>query len=219
MKTYYRFLIALCLALWTAVLSAQTHWSFDHKQYKYDMTLYFMLQQNGLTPQNLSDYEVAAFINDECRGIGSVTTQTGSNGITVTYGYMRIYSNVTNGETITFRYFNKYNGEENDVIGMSVNFESNVAVGMPSNPLMFCLNNVGVPGDVNGDGDIDIVDVTSTIGYVIHQVPADFIFKAADVNNDGTVDIVDVTSIIDMIINKGKNVKKLNIEDAGNDPQ
>ena len=74
-------------------------------------------------------------------------------------------------------------------------------------------------GDVNGDGDIDIVDVTSTIGYVIHQTPANFIFKAADVNNDGEVDIVDVTSIIDMIINKGTNVKMINGEADDPDPQ
>ena len=74
-------------------------------------------------------------------------------------------------------------------------------------------------GDVNNDGDIDIVDVTSTISYVIHQVPANFIFKAADVNNDGEVDIVDVTSIIDMIINKGKNVKEFKSEFDGFDPQ
>ena len=78
---------------------------------------------------------------------------------------------------------------------------------------------VAQAGDVNGDGDIDIVDVTSTIGYVIHQVPANFIFKAADVNNDGTVDIVDVTSIIDMIINKSKNVKEFKSDSEELDPQ
>ena len=82
-----------------------------------------------------------------------------------------------------------------------------------------CDKQTFIPGDVNGDGDIDIVDVTSTIGYVIHQVPANFIFEAADVNNDGTVDIVDVTSIIDMIINKSKNVKEFKSEDEGLDPQ
>jgi len=75
------------------------------------------------------------------------------------------------------------------------------------------------PGDVNGDGDIDIVDVTSTIGHVIHQTPSDFILKAADVNNDGDVDIVDVTTIIDMIINKGRNVKEFRNRVESLDPQ
>lgn len=75
------------------------------------------------------------------------------------------------------------------------------------------------PGDVNGDGDIDIVDVTSTIGHVIHQTPSNFILKAADVNNDGVVDIVDVTTIIDMIINKGRNVKEFMNRVESLDPQ
>ncbi|MCR5433675.1 MAG: leucine-rich repeat protein [Bacteroidaceae bacterium] len=75
------------------------------------------------------------------------------------------------------------------------------------------------PGDVNGDGDIDIVDVTSTIGHIIHQTPSNFILKAADVNNDGDVDIVDVTTIIDMIINKGRNVKEFRNRVESLDPQ
>lgn len=65
------------------------------------------------------------------------------------------------------------------------------------------------PGDVNGDGDIDIVDVTSTISYVIHQPPTVFIVGAADVNHDGTVDIVDVTTIIEMVLNKGRNQQNI----------
>ena len=64
-------------------------------------------------------------------------------------------------------------------------------------------------GDVNGDGDIDIVDVTSTISHVIHQTPSVFILEAADVNHDGTVDIVDVTTIIDMVLNKGRNQQNI----------
>ena len=58
------------------------------------------------------------------------------------------------------------------------------------------------PGDVNGDGVIDIVDVTSTISHILGQTPQDFDEEAADVNGDKKVDIVDVTSIIDIILNK-----------------
>ena len=55
-------------------------------------------------------------------------------------------------------------------------------------------------GDVNNDGKIDIVDVTSIISYILGQAPDGFSVEAADVNDDGDVDIVDVTSAIDLIL-------------------
>ena len=57
-----------------------------------------------------------------------------------------------------------------------------------------------LPGDANGDGIVDIVDVTTTISNILGQNPEGFNEKATDVNGDGDVDIVDVTSIIDMIL-------------------
>ena len=58
-------------------------------------------------------------------------------------------------------------------------------------------------GDANGDGKVDIVDVTSTISYILGQQPANFVIKAADVNRDNEINIVDVTTIIDLILGQG----------------
>ena len=55
-------------------------------------------------------------------------------------------------------------------------------------------------GDTNGDGKVDIVDVTSTISYILGETPENFDEKAADVNEDGIINIVDVTTMIDMIL-------------------
>lgn len=59
-----------------------------------------------------------------------------------------------------------------------------------------------IPGDVNASGKVDIVDVTTTIDYILGKNPKGFIKAAADINNDGDVNIVDVTSIIDIILGK-----------------
>lgn len=56
-------------------------------------------------------------------------------------------------------------------------------------------------GDSNSDGKIDVVDVTTTISFILGEKPVGFSFEAADVNGDGKVGIVDVTSIIDMVLN------------------
>ena len=58
---------------------------------------------------------------------------------------------------------------------------------------------VGLNGDVNGDAQVTISDVTSLIDLLLS---GDMINnEAADVNGDGVVSIKDVTALIDMLLN------------------
>lgn len=57
-------------------------------------------------------------------------------------------------------------------------------------------------GDANGDGVVNVIDVVTTIDYILVKNPAGFIFKAADVNNDELVNIIDVVGIIDIILGR-----------------
>ena len=56
-------------------------------------------------------------------------------------------------------------------------------------------------GDANGNGDVDVADVITTVGYVTGQEPKPFIFEAADMNQDRQINIFDVVSIIQAILN------------------
>ncbi len=70
--------------------------------------------------------------------------------------------------------------------------ESNIAVTLslaPGSPVK--------PGDVNGDGEVNISDVTALIDLLLSGETGT---EMADVNNDGEVNISDVTSIIDMLL-------------------
>ena len=80
-KVINRLLVSMCLVLWASALSAQMHWSFDYQAYQHDMTIYFTLQNGSEAVSNLDDYEVAAFVGNECRGIGKFLSQND-----VTYG-------------------------------------------------------------------------------------------------------------------------------------
>jgi hypothetical protein len=53
------------------------------------------------------------------------------------------------------------------------------------------------PGDINGDGEIDVQDVTLTLQYVLgtHLLDEEQL-AASDVNGDGVVDVIDVTLIL-----------------------
>ena len=56
------------------------------------------------------------------------------------------------------------------------------------------------PGDLNGDGEIDITDIVAVISYILDEAPEGFDADAADVNKDGNIDIADIVSIIDLIL-------------------
>ena len=55
-------------------------------------------------------------------------------------------------------------------------------------------------GDVDNDGKVDIVDITTLIDYILNgNGVIDSI--NSDVSQDGNIDIVDITSLIDLILN------------------
>ncbi len=72
--------------------------------------------------------------------------------------------------------------------------------------LTFCLDviepqPVVMPGDVNGDGMVGIVDVTTLIDYILNGVATNFNILNADADQNGTIDISDITLVIDMVLN------------------
>ena len=59
-------------------------------------------------------------------------------------------------------------------------------------------------GDANGDGLVNVLDITTVISYMLSQNPQPFLFDAADVNNDNAIDILDVIGIVNLINGKKK---------------
>ncbi len=56
----------------------------------------------------------------------------------------------------------------------------------------------GVPGDVNGDGAVNVADI-STVISVMSGTESEETEKAADVNGDGNVDVADISTIISIM--------------------
>ena len=197
-----RYLFGIVLALWASALSAQAHWSFDYHQYQYDMTVYFELSESGSAVDDFDRYEVAAFVGDVCRGIGKFETQTASNGTTLSYGFLKVYSNVESGETVTFRIYDKSAQEELDIENVSIPFVSSSAVGYPSEPFVLAFEQRYTVGDVNGDGDVDIADAVCIVNYVVGKPNTNFIEAAADANSDSDIDIADAVHIVNYVVGK-----------------
>ena len=71
----------------------------------------------------------------------------------------------------------------------------------------FAIDNVTIventkKGDVNGDGQVNISDVTALVDYLLNGATAP---SSADYNQDGQVNIADVTELIDGLLNGDLN--------------
>ena len=56
-------------------------------------------------------------------------------------------------------------------------------------------------GDANGDGTVDVVDVTTIVDFILEKsTPTDAQKANSDVNGDGTIDVVDLTATVQIIL-------------------
>lgn len=58
-------------------------------------------------------------------------------------------------------------------------------------------------GDVNGDGAVNISDVTTLIDYLLGN-NVEIVAEASDINGDGVINISDATALIDMVLGNGE---------------
>lgn len=183
----------LCLFISTAILHAQdSGWEMNPHDYQYDMTVYAKLVVDDNVVADFSNYEIAAFVGDECRGIAEVKTQAG-----YTWLYLRIRSNTASGETVNFKIFDKtankaFKAAEN------VKFESNESTGLPSEPFTVTMKRYTL-GDVNDDGELNISDVQDLINIILLNDTIEP-NPAYDFNEDGDINISDVQALINHIL-------------------
>ena len=55
-------------------------------------------------------------------------------------------------------------------------------------------------GDVNGDGEVNVTDVTMIVEHVLGQHNSSFIVANADVNGDGDITVTDVAEAVNIIL-------------------
>ena len=72
--------------------------------------------------------------------------------------------------------------------------------GGTSNPGYFTAKNASQRGDVNGDGSVNISDVTALIDYLLTSNASGISLSGADANQDGSINISDVAALIDRLL-------------------
>ena len=180
----------------TTVLHAQdSGWTVNEPDYQYDMTAYIELSLGGAVVDDYSNYEVGAFVGNECRGVAKVDSKNG-----YTWLYLRIWSNEASGETIELKTYDKTTGKTYRVLE-TIDFVPQSMVGQPSSPMTATVKTYTL-GDVNDDGRINIADVASALSIMAGKSNDKFIREAADANEDGRVNIADIAKILAIIAGK-----------------
>lgn len=180
------------------ILHAQdSQWSVNPYDYKYDMTVYAKVVYEGAEVSDYSNYEIGAFVGNECRGVGDVQTKD-----SYTWVYLRVRSNQASGEKLIFKLYDKSTGRTSVIKPSQViAFLSQGMIGKPSSPVTLEKPSYTL-GDVNEDGVIDVADIVG-----VHQITAGgstvgYNQLAADANADGIINVADVVRIRSIIANK-----------------
>lgn len=159
-------------------------WTFCPYDYQHDMTVLYSID---LPDATIDQYAVGAFIGDECVGVGID-------------GYLRIYSNDTNAQNITFKAYD-YTVQRECSLAPSeeITFVPNKRYGTYSAPIL--LSSL-LAGDVNMDGLVDVRDVVLMVNYINNGAAEPFNFPAADLNHDGSITEADIQLLNDIILQK-----------------
>ena len=66
------------------------------------------------------------------------------------------------------------------------------------------INYNGLTGDANGDGSVDVSDITAIAAYILGNEPDGFNAANADANGDGSIDVADITATAGIILANAK---------------
>ena len=202
MKSKIRKLVCLAYMLAMAMVAYaqgnESKWTVNPYDYQYDMTIYAQLKIDNAVVTDYSNYKVAAFVGDECRGVAEIQTKDNS-----TWLYIRVRSASASGEKISFKLFDKTEGEGKiKRIAETVDFQSLGQEGMPSSPIDLTPAEY-TSGDVNDDGKINSKDLMLVIKKILKQdLPNGTIEDAMDMNGDGKYNSKDLQLIINIILKK-----------------
>ncbi|MDE6018310.1 MAG: InlB B-repeat-containing protein [Muribaculaceae bacterium] len=133
-----KMLALLCVLLTTVCVSAfaglrDEAWTVNPSDFRYDMSLYFKMANSDF--EDLSSYEIGAFVGDDCRGLAEKLELSQNESCL----YMRIRSNVAQGEKLTFYMKDRKTGQIVLVKGddgSELTFKADTRIGMPSDPFL-----------------------------------------------------------------------------------
>ena len=57
-----------------------------------------------------------------------------------------------------------------------------------------------IPGDANGDGDVNVTDIVEIVNAIMNNPSTRFVRDAADLNGDGEINVTDIVRVVNIIM-------------------
>ena len=196
-----------------------SHWTSSNRTYDFQIILY----KDGTIKMNYRDM---GDLEDTDSATIGIVNESGEGHEVVYNDYF-----VENSQSIAFKgtpiWINYYQTDSNDT-SLSVGESNNYYVDIdsyamlpgqysasfvinPENmfiqtiPVIFTVLDYSIlPGDINFDGSINVLDIVSIMNFVISddQNPSDLELEAADINGDNVLDVLDIVVIINIILSE-----------------
>ena len=90
-------------------------------------------------------------------------------------------------------------GSENNIMGIKIDHNQKIWFVNYNDNNVVRIDYDVIHGDINSDGNINILDVVALVDYILNFEDIDFL--EADINDDGNVNIIDVVQLVDLILN------------------
>ena len=105
--------------------------------------------------------------------------------------------------TLTAQFTNLVKGVRYSLDADYVYLLSNYQVGLVSAANLACEVGGGdyIPGDVNGDGLVNVTDIVATVNFIMEKPSDGFNKDAADLNGDCLVNVTDIVKMVSIIMN------------------
>ena len=152
---------------------------------------YFMEKVKTLTKLDIgkSVTSIGDYAFDDCEGLNDV------------YSYINDPTTVSMGHNVFTRYPNNYSQRTLHVpVGTVSAYQEDTKWSQYFGPIVEMEQEVIIPGDVNGDGEVNIADVNAVIDIIVGGVVTSDVISRIDVNGDGEVNIADINAIIEKIL-------------------
>ncbi len=119
----------------TTVVTPPSSWSLNPAEYQYNMSI--IGEVTSLGAQEIDSVDaVGAFVNDVCRG---VATSVFVPALNKSLFFLMVYSNIADGETVEFRYYNSKSGNEL-AIQSPLSFQADAVRGEVGSPYPFIVS-------------------------------------------------------------------------------
>lgn len=177
----------LCLAMpgWAQSNRSSSFGEVDLSKYSDNMTVLCQVKQGS---NIVIDCELAAF-DDKGELRGKVFSHPEANGLI----FLTIQGEGNGATQLHFKVA-LGNGNTMDIKEVLV-FSANQVVGSIETPQTFTASGQ-IKGDVNGDGDVTIADLSDLIQIILDKIPS----EVADIDGNGKIDLADVMALRKLIL-------------------